>query len=250
MKKLHDDDIEVRKAQILSIPGPYAQDGLISIHNHEFMEDPAFRAAYERGARAAGMDYGWHWRVHVGLWAATVASRVPGDFVECGVNAGFLSSAIMAHLGWNRLGRAFWLLDTFTGLDPRYVSEAERAEGILEKNEKLKASGFYVTDLESVRRNFAEWPSARIVAGPIPDTLPQVTAERVAFLHIDLNCAPPEVAALEHFWPRLSPGGVVLLDDYAYWGYRQQKLAMDALAARLGACLCSLPTGQGLLVRP
>ena len=42
----------------------------------------------------------------------------------------------------------------------------------------------------------------------------------------------------------------VLLDDYAYWGYRQQKVAMDALAARLGVAIMSLPSGQGLIVRP
>ena len=47
----------------------YDQDGLRSIHNHEFMDDPAFRKAYERGVRAAGDDYRWHWRVHIGLWA-------------------------------------------------------------------------------------------------------------------------------------------------------------------------------------
>ena len=86
--------------------------------------------------------------------------------------------------------------------------------------------------------------------GSIPETLPMVDAERIAFLHIDLNCAPPEVAALEHFWDRLERGAPVLLDDYAYWGYRQQKVAMDALAARLGVAIMSLPSGQGLIVRP
>lgn len=250
MKSLLDDDIEVRKAQILGVPGAYAQDGLISIHSHEFMDDPAFARAYARGAQAAGIDYGWHWRVHLGLWAAGIASRLPGDFVECGVNAGFMSSSIMAYLDWNRLDRTFWLLDTFAGIDPAQVSPAERDDGILEKNADLLAGGFYVRDVESVARNFSEWPRARIVAGSIPGTLGQVDAAAIAFLHIDLNCAPPEVAALEHFWERLSPGAPVLLDDYAYWGYRRQKLAMDALAARLGVAIASLPTGQGLLIRP
>src|SRR5262249_47604202 len=64
----------------------YDQGGLRSIHNHEFMDDPAFRKAYQRGIRAAGDDYRWHWRVHVGLWAAACAARLEGDFVECGVN--------------------------------------------------------------------------------------------------------------------------------------------------------------------
>jgi macrocin-O-methyltransferase TylF-like protien len=245
-----DEDRELKKAQILAIPGAYIQDGLISIHNHEFMEDLAFAAAYRRGVAAAGTDYGWHWRVHVGLWAASVARRLPGDFVECGVNAGFMSSSIMQFLDWNSIDKTFYLLDTFSGIDERYVSPAERAEGILQKNAKLLESRFYVTDMDAVERNFAEWKRIRIVKGSIPDTLARVESRQIAFLHIDMNCAPPEVAALEHFWERLVQGAPVVLDDYAYWGYRQQKLAMDELAARLGVAIMSLPTGQGLLLRP
>ena len=44
----------------------YDRDGLISIHNHDFMSDPAFQKAYSRGVQAAG-DYRWQWRVHIGL---------------------------------------------------------------------------------------------------------------------------------------------------------------------------------------
>ena len=66
----------------------------------------------------------------------------------------------------------------------------------------------------------------------------------------DMNCAPPEVAALEHFWPRLVSGAVVLLDDYAYLGFESQKRAMDEFAGYHGIAICSLPTGQGLLLRP
>jgi hypothetical protein len=244
-----DADRDARLQDILSVPSAYVGDGLVSMHNHEFMADPAFAAAYARGVKAAGRDYGWPWRVHIGLWAAAVASRLPGDFVECGVNAGFMASAIMQRLDWNRLGKTFWLLDTFKGLDETQVSDAERAGGILEKNAKLIESGFYVTDPAAVRANFAEWTRVEVVEGSIPQTLARVRADEIAFLHVDLNCAPPEVAAVERLWPRLVPGAMVLLDDYAYWGYREQKVAMDALAARLGMAIASLPTGQGLAVK-
>ena len=230
-------------------PDTYDQDGLISVHNHEFMHDPRFIAAYTRGVAAAGQDYNWHWRVHIGLWAAQTAIRLPGDFVECGVNRGFLSSSIMQALDWDSLGRTFYLLDTFQGIDMRYLSDEDRREGVEAKNAALLEQGFYATDIDSVRRNFAEWRNAVIVEGPVPETLARVTAERVAFLHIDMNCAAPEIAALEYFWPRLQVGAPVLLDDYAYHGYRHQKVAMDALAARFGVSIASLPTGQGLLIR-
>jgi hypothetical protein len=233
-----------------AIPSARAQDGLLTVHNHEFLDDPAFASAYARGVAAAGKDYGWQWRVHIGLWAASVARNLPGDFVECGVNAGFMSSSIMSYLDWNSLGKTFYLLDTFSGLDERFVSETERAEGILEKNREHIEAGFYVVGVEAVKRNFSEWDRVRIVEGSIPETLGSVDAKEIAFLHIDLNCAPPEVAALEHFWGLLTKGAPVLLDDYAYWGHRQQKLAMDSLARRLGAGIVSLPTGQGLLIKP
>ena len=85
-----------------ALPLAYAQDGLISVHSHAFMQDAAFTQAYARGVRAVGGtdSYQWHWRIHIGLWAAKVASRLQGDFVECGVNKGFLSSAIMDYLDW------------------------------------------------------------------------------------------------------------------------------------------------------
>jgi hypothetical protein len=86
----------------------YAQDGMFTIHNSDFQRDPNFVRAYARGLTAANqMDYNWHWRVHVALWAARAAARLPGDFVECGVNRGFLSSAIMEDLNWNALDRTF-----------------------------------------------------------------------------------------------------------------------------------------------
>jgi len=229
----------------------YQFDGLASVHNHDFLEDPGFIAAYRRGAQAAGgTDYYWYWRVHIGLWAASHARRLPGDFVECGTNAGFLASAIMQRLDWDSVGKQFYLLDTFSGLDKRFVSDREREAGALDRNREHLEQGFYVTDVESVRQNFSQWRNHRIVVGPVPDTLPQVTAEHIAFLHLDMNCAEPEVAALRHFWDRISTGGVVLLDDYGYVGYGAQKVAMDRLAPELGVPIATLPTGQGLILKP
>jgi hypothetical protein len=228
----------------------YDQDGLSSIHNHDFVSEPAFVRAYQRGVRAVGSDYHWHWRVHVGLWAARMATHLPGDFVECGTNRGFLSSAIMQDLDWSKIGRRFYLLDTFSGLDERYVSVEEKRAGVLDRARRELESGFYTTDVEAVRANFAEWENVCIIVGAIPETLVQIDAERVAFLHIDMNCSPPEVAALRFLWDRLVPGAPVLLDDYAYFGYEWQKVGMDVFATEHGLSILSLPTGQGLLIKP
>ncbi len=214
------------------------------------MDDPEFRRAYDRGIRAVGGDYRWHWRVHVGLWAAVQAKIVGGDFVECGVNRGFLSSSIMELLDWDSLGRTFYLLDTFRGLDERFISEDERRDGILEKNQYHLDIQFYTVESAPVRANFSQWKNVKIIEGAIPETLGAIDSTRIAYLHLDLNCSPPEVAAAEALWDRLAPGAVVLLDDYAYDGYRSQKLGMDAFARAKGVPVMSLPTGQGLLIKP
>ncbi|MEE6165695.1 MULTISPECIES: TylF/MycF/NovP-related O-methyltransferase [unclassified Mycolicibacterium] len=235
------------------LPDVYSNDALITFNTHGFMDDPDFRRAYARGARALGEDqdwYQWHWRVHVGLWAAANASRLEGDFVECGVSYGFLSSAIMEYLDWDRLGKTFYLLDTFTGLDPRFVTAGERESGALETSQAHLRDGLYVDSVDSVRANFAQWNNHRIIVGAVPETLDQVDTNQVAYLHIDMNCAPPEVAALRHFWPKLSPGAYVLLDDYANRGREEQRDAMDELSVELGVPICTLPTGQGLLIKP
>jgi hypothetical protein len=222
----------------------YDSDGLISIHDHDFLNDPDFQAAYSRGISAAG-DYKWHWRIHIGLWAAATAVKLEGDFVECGVNRGFMSSAIMKRLNWDSTGKTFYLLDTFEGINTHERSDDEEDR----RNRKQLDDGFYVTDLKSVKRNFAEWENVKIIQGTVPETLGMIAAEKIAFLHLDMNAAAPEVAAFEYLWERISIGGIVLLDDYAYHGYSKQKLAMDRAAKDRDVPIASLPTGQGLIVK-
>jgi hypothetical protein len=228
----------------------YARDGLFTSHNDHFRNDPAFQAAYARGVKAGdGVDPHFEWRVHVALWAARTAMRVPGNFVECGVNAGFLSSAIMHALNWQTAGKRFYLIDTFSGPVLAQYSQAEVRRGRLRVAEEAIAAGGYVTDFERVRANYSEWPNVELVQGTVPDVLPAVNTGNVAFLHIDLNCAYPERAALEFFWERLSPGALVLFDDYAYAGNDCLTQAIDAAARSLGAEPLSLPTGQGLIIK-
>ena len=234
----------------LSRTPSYTQDGLVTVHNDHFRREPDFRRAYRRGVQAGnGVDPDFEWRVHVALWAAESSLRIPGDFVECGVNAGFVSSAIMHRLDWNQLNRRFFLIDTWNGPPLKQYNASEIALGRSRLAEDAMVTGGYVTDLERVHRNFAEWPGAVVVQGTVPEVLETVPATNVAFLHLDMNCAYPETAALNFFWGRLAPGAIVLLDDYAFRGHEQQAVAMDATASALGVGILSLPTGQGLIIK-
>ncbi len=124
----------------------------------------------------------------------------------------------MEFLDWDWLGKTFYLLDTFAGLDPRFVTAGERRAVAVKKSRRYLRYGCYHSSVDRVRANFAQWRNLRIIVGAVPESLGHVDAHAIAFLHIDMNCAAPEVDTLCFFWPRLSPGAVVLLDDYAFLG--------------------------------
>lgn len=216
----------------------YKHDGLRTAHNHTFVDTPDFQRAYRRAVQAAGWDYEIHWRVHVILWAATTAQPIHGAFVECGTGRGFMASGICQHLAWG--DRPFYLFDTF---QPESVSAGSHAR-------HGARSPYYANGPEGVRQNFEEWPGVRLVVGAVPGSLAQVDVGPVAFAHIDMNAPGPEEAALRHFWPMLNPGGVIVLDDYAYAGFAASHDSARRVAADLGFSILSLPTGQGLTIKP
>ena len=169
--------------------------------------------------------------------------------MECGVNAGFVRSAFMQRLDRGRVAKRFYLADTFNGPVVTQFSEKEVGLGRLQLAENAMARGAYVTDVDRVRANFAEWLNVKPVQGVVPAVLAGLGIEKVAFLHLDMECAYPERAAVEHFWNRLSPGAMVLLDDYAYVGNDGLAQAINEAAAPFGAEVLSSPTRQWLIMK-
>ncbi len=207
------------------------------------MQDARFAHAYEMGKRTGSWDpWDIHWRAYIACWAANKVKDLPGDFVECGVNRGGLAMTVMTYIDFRSLPKCFYLLDTFCGLVEKYISEEERQRGI--------KPGGYEECYESVCATFRDYPNVSIVRGSVPDTLPQVASDKICYLSIDMNCREPEIAAAEYFWEKLVGGAVVLLDDYGFTGHLAQKQAFDAFAAQRGVQVLSLPTGQGLIIKP
>jgi hypothetical protein len=215
------------------------------IHNHDFMRDPRYVKAFRAGQAALGHDHKMFWRLHTALWCAQQASRLDGDFVECGVWRGFLSTAIMNYLDWDRMTKTFYLFDTWDGLHEAYLTEGEKANSSKVEHLNRHFRGMY----ESVSAHFAHYPRVRMVRGTVPDTLNQVQIEKISFLSIDLNCVRPEIAAAHHFWDRLVPGAMLLLDDHGFVSYEEQKVAFDQFAREKGTEVLALPTGQGLIIK-
>ena len=223
-------------------PHIYSEDGLSTHHVHDFINNARFQSAYSRAIKANGSDHHMRWRAHVALWVAQQVIKLPGDFVECGVSTGFLTSAIMHDLGWNDIGKNFWLFDTWSGLDANEVTDAEGAAGRLDWYSNL--------DYDKVKANFDEFEGVHMVRGSVPASLNTVDITQVCYLSLDMNCVGPEIQAAAHFWPKIVPGGFMLLDDYAYSGYEAQHVAFDAFANEHGFQILSLPTGQGLAIKP
>lgn len=226
----------------------YNEDGLTCNKNHDFIQDRFFINAYNRGIKSAE-DYNFRWRVHICLWAAYTGSKLGGDFIECGVNKGFVSSAIMEYLDWNKYKRKFYLLDTFDGIDIKYINKVEMDQGVLDGNIEAIKTGFYTNNIGTVKDNFSEWKNVEFIQGSIPETLTQVKSNKIAYVHIDMNCAIPEAAAFDYFWNRIMLGGVIVFDDYGFPGHLEQKKLLDATAIKLGCMIASLPTGQGLVIK-
>lgn len=232
------------------VQGPltYNQDGLATRHNCDFMRDTRFLEAFRVGKENGNPDTHNEWRVHTALWAATQAARLEGDFVECGVHTGIYSGAVMTWLDFARLPRRFYLFDTWQGIPAEQVSEEERRFGVLEMNRKYQNGDTLHADAV---KKFSRWPNAVVVRGRVPETLAEMQAsEKVAYVSIDMNVAAAEIAAADFLWPRLVPGGLMLLDDYGWAAHVNQKKAWDGWAARNAVMILALPTGQGLIRKP
>jgi O-methyltransferase len=154
-----------------------------------------------------------------------VAAKVPGDIVECGVWRG--GSSMMAALTLRELGagRRIWLYDTFEGMPPpgendvRYSGES--AESLLESAQRSPGAWneWAWATLDDVRDNMTSTghDAFEYVAGPIEETVPANAPAEIALLRLDTDWYESTRHELQHLYPRLAEGGVLIIDDYGHW---------------------------------
>lgn len=240
-----------RQVELVWGPLQYNSGGLATRHSSDFIHKQDFDRAYQYGIACdhphhGNQDLHLEWITHIGCWLATQAMRLEGDFVECGVRTGFMSRCIMKYLNFERRAeRKFYLLDTFAAIpDDQFLDEEIR------RGSKESYADYAEDCYEQAVENFRDFPNAILIRGAVPGTLEQVNAENVCFLHIDMNIVLPEIAAARFFWDKLVPGAFVLLDDYGWLGHDIQRVAFDEFAKERGVDILSLPTGQGLIMKP
>jgi hypothetical protein len=150
-----------------------------------------------------------------------VARGVPGDFIECGVWRGGSMMALayqLIALGETR--RRLWLYDTFEGMTPPGERDVDWA-GHRAETEMRHPKVAAVSPLPEVVANMDRtgYPVENIVyvVGPVEQTIPAQMPEAIALLRLDTDWYTSTRHELEHLWPRLQPGGALIIDDYGWW---------------------------------
>jgi hypothetical protein len=152
--------------------------------------------------------------------------RVPGEFVECGVwRGGSTMAAALALRQLKDLQRTVYLYDTFEGMPPpsahdRDFSGRDAAEQLREADRNT-SNLWCLAGLEEVKRNVIStgYPPDRLrfVQGKVEETIPEQAPDRIALLRLDTDWYESTRHELVHLYPKLSPGGILIIDDYGYW---------------------------------
>lgn len=209
-----------------------------------FMLDEKFLAlAAEHQELAVGGITNWHWNLQTLVWAAEQVRDLPGDFVELGVFRGHISLFLAQYLDFATWPKRWWLFDTFDGI-PKDQLDA----GWTDVNEAAYRSGVY--SFEEVRDRFASFGNFEVTQGRVPDVFETACPEQIAFMHIDMNSAAAEIGALEALYDRITPGGVIVFDDFGWLASQAQFEAEQTWFRSRGLTIFPLPTGQGLFVKP
>lgn len=155
-----------------------------------------------------------------------VRRDIPGCFVECGVWRGGSTMAIaLALMQEGKTDRDLYLYDTFEGMTaPTNLDRT--ADGRLAQfhlDQDVNKTGYWcVAGLEEVQRNMAStrYPMERVhyIKGPVEATIPtQIPTEEIALLRLDTDWYESTKHELEHLFPRLRQGGILIIDDYGHW---------------------------------
>ncbi len=169
-----------------------------------------------------------------------VKHDIPGDIVECGVwRGGSMMAVAKTLLALGCQSRRLYLFDTFEGMTRPGERDVSRdghvaTEYFRRWRTEPDRSNWCRASLDEVERLVRSigYDNSMIhfVPGKVEDTIPDQAPDTIAVLRLDTDFHESTRHELEHLFPRLSTGGMLILDDYDYWqGVRQ---ATDEYVAR------------------
>lgn len=168
-----------------------------------------------------------------------VRSGVRGCIVECGVwRGGSSMAAALALMQEGDVSRELFLFDTFEGMTEPTAADRSfdgaNASALLRDADRAEDI-WCCADLADVRANVTStgYPDDRLhfVKGPVEQTIPPSAAlPPIALLRLDTDWYESTKHELEHLFPLLQPGGIMIVDDYGHW--QGARKAVDECLAR------------------
>lgn len=185
---------------------------------------------------------------------------IEGAIVECGVWRGG-STMTMLHTLLNRQDRSreIYMYDTYDGMsqpgeeDKAYFGD--HADALLDGSDKHDPRSVWCyASLEDVQRNVLStgYPAEKIrfIKGKVEDTIPGTLPEKIALLRLDTDWYESTLHELEHLYPRLQKGGVLLIDDYGHWQGARKAVDEYIRKNNLPLLLCRTDYSGRIAVKP
>ena len=153
--------------------------------------------------------------------------KIPGSIVECGVwRGGSMMAAALTLLQLNSSERDLYLFDSFEGM-PRPTDVDVHHTGTpgmvtfnnLQTGEDSSAEcAATLAEVQSTMKRTKYDPKLiHYVKGKVETTIPEQAPKQIALLRLDTDWYESTKHELEHLFPRLSPGGILIIDDYGDW---------------------------------
>ncbi len=156
---------------------------------------------------------------------------IPGDVAECGVFRGASLCAIALYLLENNVDKRVFGLDSFLGFDDRVNRDLQLGGAA---NAEKRIGGFDGTSFGYVSRKLACLGLAgrvTMLAGYFAHTFAMLPELKFSFVHLDCDIYESYRETLAYFYPRMSPGGIILLDEYNDPPWPGCNLAVDEFLA-------------------
>jgi O-methyltransferase len=183
----------------------------------------AYKKPYDAELRENGLDWPSRAESMIGLRrmtniqeciAAIIRDDVAGDLIETGVWRGGACIFMKANLrAWGDSSRKVWLADSFQGLPRPNASEFPADAG-----DRLHTQTGLAVGAEQVRHNFERYglldENVEFLVGWFKDTLPVAPIDKLALMRLDGDMYESTIQAIEALYPKLSPGGFCIIDDF------------------------------------
>jgi O-methyltransferase len=188
------------------------------------------------------------------------AAGLRGAFVECGVWRG--GSMLAAALTLQECGereRELYLFDTFEGMSEPTEADvaidgASAATLLRTESRSDPQSAWCYATLDDVQATLAQsgYDGRRVhyVKGKVEETIPAQAPLSIALLRLDTDWYESTRHELEHLYPRLVPGGVLIIDDYGHWAGARKAVDEYLAAQRIPLLLHRIDYTGRMAVKP